>query len=341
MLSVGSEVLCVSGGHSRECVPDILGSPLKVSTSLCPRWPAEPRHLCVWELGARPVKRSMRMSPSGPWGPRRAAVPPAPRRRGRTLTSDLASHRAPMSLCQGRFLPKRPAPSEGKKVGVDEALYTGGGVQSGGGGESSGSEAQADLAPGQGRPGQRTPSRKSAKQDCNALFLAQFICLPRWRLCSRKAPGGSRGCGCPLLTSHPSPQPPMPGQLAPRLLALPQAPGPGLRQLCPPLCARESFAPICRQEVAAVASSHQGFLSIRKLSLNLAQQELERFDSTHGFRLCQAPGTWELRRAAALPADTLETSGPHVLPGCPEARGAPGFLGPPPIKTVKILCYNY
>ena len=291
MLSVGSEVLCVSGGHSRERVPDILGSPLKVSTSLCPRWPADPRHLCVRELGACPVKRSMRMSPSGPRGPRRAAVPPAPRKRGRTPSSDLASRRAPTSLCQGRFLPKHPVPSEGKKVGVDEALYAGGGVQPGGGGESSGSEAQAGLAPGQCRPGQRTPSRKSAEQDCNALFLAQFIYLPRWQLCSRKAPGGSGGCRCSLPTSHPSPQPPMPGQLAPCLLALPQAPGPGLCQLCPPLCPWESFAPICRQEVAAVASSHRVFLSIRKLSLNLAQQELERFDSTHGFQLCQAPAT--------------------------------------------------
>ena len=38
----GSEVLRVSGGHSRECIPDTLHSPLKVSTSLCPRWPAGP-----------------------------------------------------------------------------------------------------------------------------------------------------------------------------------------------------------------------------------------------------------------------------------------------------------
>lgn len=90
-------------------------------------------------------------------------MPPAPRRRGWTPTSDLASHRAPTSLCKGRFLPKYPAPSEGKKVGVDEALYAGGGVQPGGGGESSGSEAQAGLAPGQRRPGQRTLSCKSAE----------------------------------------------------------------------------------------------------------------------------------------------------------------------------------
>ena len=119
-----------------------------------------------------------------------------------------------------------------------------------------------------------------------------------------------------------APSPPCLGSWHPAYWLYPQAPGPRLCQLCPPLCARESFAPICRREVAAVASSHRGFLSIRKLSLNLAQQELERFDSTHGFWLCQVPGTWELRRAAALPAGTLETVGPHVLPGRPEARGA-------------------
>ena len=131
--------------------------------------------------------------------------------------------------------------------------------------------------------------------------------------------------GAPCSQAIPSPQPPHawaagtpPTGSTPRLLAPDSA-----------SCARESFAPICRQEVAAVASSHRGFLSIRKLSLNLAQQELERFDLTHGFWLCQVPGTRELRRATALPADTLETVGPRVLPGHPEARGAPGFLGPP------------
>lgn len=204
-----SEVLCVSGGHSQEC-PRHTGvategqhQPLSQVAGWASLGAFDHRHLWVWELGGRPVKRSMRMSPSRPWGSRRAVVPPAPRRRGQTPTSDLASHTALTSPCQGRFLPQHPTPSEGKEVGVDEAFFAGGGVQPGGVGESSGSEAQAGLAPGQRRAGQRTPSHKSAEQDCDALLSARFICLPRWRLSSRKAPGVSGGCRCPLLTSHP------------------------------------------------------------------------------------------------------------------------------------------
>ena len=33
---------CVCQGATHRTVPDTLGSPLKVSTSLCPRWPAGP-----------------------------------------------------------------------------------------------------------------------------------------------------------------------------------------------------------------------------------------------------------------------------------------------------------
>ena len=109
-----SEVLCVSGGHSQEC-PRHTGvategqhQPLSQVAGWASLGAYDHRHLWVRELGGRPVKRSMRMSPSRPWGSRRAVVPPAPRRRGQTPTSDLASHTALTSPCQGRFLPQHP-----------------------------------------------------------------------------------------------------------------------------------------------------------------------------------------------------------------------------------------
>lgn len=257
---------------------------------------------------------------------------PAPCMRGQTPTSDLAFHRALTSLCQGHFLPKRPVPSEGKEVGVGCSL---GVVESLQGQRLRQAWHLVSAGPVREHPATGPPSRTATPSFQPGLSVSPDGDSVLGRLLE-----GRVAAGAPCSQAIPSPQPPEPGQLAPPLQTLPQAPGPRFHQLRPPLCAQESFAPIYRQEVAAVASCHLGFLSIRKLSLNLAQQELERFDSTPGFRLCQASGTWELRRVAAPPADTLETLGPHVLPGRPEARGPPGFLGPP-IKTVKILCYNY
>lgn len=182
------------------------------------------------------------------------------------------------------------------------------------------------AGPVRGHPATSLPSRTAT-----LLLPARFICLPDGT-CSRKAPGGSRLQVPPCLQaiSAPSPQAWAAGTPPTDLLQLLAPPA------APTSCAQESFAPIYRQEVAAVASCHLGFLSIRKLSLNLAQQELERFPTRHpAFGSAKASGTWELRRSDSPALQTPWKPWVHAA-RAPEARVA-SWLPRLPIKTVKIL----